>query len=69
MNPYRMKTLEGLFYAYQFENDRINKEDATTTKRLISNELCRRLKSSLKMLDKARSAEEVDKIFNQFIVF
>ena len=63
---YRMKSLEELFLAYQFENDRINKEDANTTKRLIVDELYRRMKSSIDMLEKAETEEDAKRILFQF---
>jgi len=61
-----MKSLEELFLAYQFENDRINKEDANTTKRLIVDELYRRMKSSIDMLEKAETEEDAKRILFQF---
>ena len=66
---YRTMTIEQLFKAYQFENDRINKEDAETTKALIVKEVYRRVKSSFTMLDEATTEKQAIQIAKQFIEF
>ena len=66
---YRTMTIEQLFKAYQFENDRINKEDAEITKALIVKEVYRRVKSSFTMLDEATTEEQAKKIAKQFVEF
>lgn len=63
---YRMKSLEELFLAYQFENDRISKEDADVTKKLIVDELYRRMKYSIDMLENAETEEEAKRILFTF---
>ena len=48
---YENRSIEFLFRAYQFENDRISREDAAITKRLIRTELLTRVKRALEILD------------------
>lgn len=48
---YESRSIYNLFMAYQFENDRINKEDAAITKRLIRAELHNRVNRALEILD------------------
>ena len=48
---YRKMSIEQLFKAYQFENDRINKEDAIITKEAIVKEVCRRVEASFRFLE------------------
>lgn len=64
---YKLMSMEQLFKAYQFENDRSNKEDAATTKKYIVNEVYTRVKKSFDFLEEATSEEEAEKIFKQFI--
>ena len=66
---YRKMSIEQLFKAYQFENDRINKDDANITKALIVKEVYRRVKSSFNMLDDATTEEQAIKIAKQFNEF
>ncbi len=63
---YQMKSIEQLFEAYAFENDRTCHEDAESTQREIVKELYRRLKVSLDMLETANEAES-KQIYKQFI--
>lgn len=67
MNGYRFKPLKTLFTNYADENTRVDKRDAGVTKKLIRDELQRRLRSSLQMLDAAGSQSEVEQIYKQFI--
>ena len=62
-------TIEQLFTAYQFENDRINKEDADITKANIVKEIYRRVKASFTMLDEATTEKQAKQIAKQFIEF
>ena len=48
---YILWTTEELIEAYAWEADRINREDAEHTKRLIKKELKRRFNETLKLLD------------------
>jgi len=63
---YQIKSIEQLFVAYAFENDRICRKDAESTQHEIVKELYRRLKVSLDMLETANEAE-AKKIYQQFI--
>ena len=65
---YRRMSIEQLFKAYQFENDRINKEDAIITKEAIVKEVCRRVEASFRFLEDAKSEDEALKIAKQFII-
>ena len=67
MNGYRFKSLKTLFTNYADENTRVDKRDACVTKKLIRDELQRRLRSSLQMLDEAESQAEVEQTYKQFI--
>lgn len=58
---YRTKSLKELLEAYSFENDRINKEDAETTKAYIVNEIYARIKETLDLLDDDADVESVYK--------
>ena len=62
MNKYRKMSMKQLFTAYQFENGRSDKEDATITKKHIVDEVYRRVKVSFEFLDKATSEDEAIKI-------
>ena len=66
---HRKMSIEQLFKAYQFENDRINKEDADITKALIVKEVYRRVKSAFNMLDDATTEQQAIQIAKQFIEF
>ena len=58
---YRTKSSKELLEAYSFENDRINKEDAETTKAYIVNEVYARVKSAFDWLDNDADVESVYK--------
>ena len=58
---YRTKSLKELLETYSFENDRINKEDAETTKAYIVNEVYARVKSAFDWLDNDADVESVYK--------
>ena len=58
---YRTKSLKELLEAYTFENDRINKEDAETTKKYIVNEVYARIKSTFDFLENGANTESVYK--------
>ena len=58
---YRTKSLKELLEAYSFENDRINKEDAETTKKYIVNEVYARIKSTFDFLENGANTESVYK--------
>lgn len=60
-------SIEQLFKAYQFENDRLNQEDAMITKKAIVKEVNRRVEASFRFLEEADSEEEALKIAKQFI--
>lgn len=65
---YRKMSIEQLFKAYQFENDRLNKEDAIITKDAIVKEVYRRVEASFRFLEDAKSEDEALKIAKQFII-
>ena len=58
---YRTKSLKELLEAYSFENGRINKEDAETTKTYIVNEVYARIKDTFDWLDDDADVESVYK--------
>ena len=58
---YRTKSLKELLETYSFENDRINKEDAETTKAYIVNEIYARIKVTFDLLDDDADVESVYK--------
>ena len=58
---YRTKSLKELLETYSFENDRINKEDAETTKAYIVNEVYARIKDTFDWLDNDADIESVYK--------
>ena len=60
---YRTKSLKELLETYSFENGRINKEDADTTKAYIVNEVYARIKDTFDWLDNNADAESVYKQF------
>lgn len=65
---YETRSIESLFMAYQFENDRINKEDAAITKRLIRAELHNRVNRALEILDTIDDPHRVHRFYEkQFI--
>lgn len=65
---YETRSIESLFMAYQFENDRINKEDAAITKRLIRAELHDRINRALSILDTIDDENRVHRFYEkQFI--
>ena len=61
---YRTKSLKELLETYSFENDRINKEDAETTKAYIVNEIYARIKATFDLLD---DDADVESVYKQFI--
>lgn len=63
---YRMKSLKGLLKAYAFENDRIDKKDVETTKKLIVNEVYARIKDTFDLLEDATESD-VQQIYKQLI--
>lgn len=65
---YETRSIESLFMAYQFENDRINKDDAATTKRLIRAELHDRINRALAILNTIDDENRVHRFYEkQFI--
>ena len=58
---YRTKSLKELLETYSFENGRINKEDAETTKAYIVNEVYARIKDTFDWLDDDADVESVYK--------
>ena len=61
---YRTKSLKELLEAYSFENNRINKEDAETTKAYIVNEVYARVKSTFDWLD---NGTDVKSVYEQLV--
>ena len=62
---YENRSIESLFTAYQFENDRINKEDAAITKRLIRAELLARVNNALDILDSMDDESKVHRFYER----
>ena len=58
---YKTKSLKELLETYSFENGRINKEDAETTKAYVVNEIYARIKVTLDLLDDDADVESVYK--------
>ena len=58
---YRTKNLKELLETYSFENTRINKEDAETTKAYVVNEIYARIKNAFDWLDDDADVESVYK--------
>lgn len=58
---YRTKSLKELLETYSFENGRINKEDAETTKTYVVNEIYARIKATFDLLDDDADVESVYK--------
>lgn len=56
---YRTKSLKELLEAYSFENDRIDKKDAETTKAYIVNEVYARIKNTFDWLEEGADVEGV----------
>ena len=61
---YRTKNMKELLDAYRFENERINKEDAETTKKYIVNEVYARIKNTFDFLE---NGSDVESIYRQLI--
>lgn len=61
---YRTKSMKELLEAYRFENDRINKEDAETTKKYIINEVYSRIKNTFDFLE---NGSDVESVYRQLI--
>ena len=61
---YRTKSMKELLEAYRFENDRINKEDAETTKKYIVNEVYARIKNTFDFLE---NGSDVESVYRQLI--
>lgn len=66
---YKTRTTLELFKAFQFENGRVCEEDANATKKAITNELYRRLKIALTLLEDAKTESDAMQIYKQFIEF
>lgn len=66
MTGYETKTMKRLFEQYAEENNRICKEEAEMTKKLIVREVYSRIKRSFDMLENA-TEEEAAQIYKQFI--
>ena len=70
---YKTATVQQLFKAYQFENNRIDQHDARITKAHIRQELTRRLNQALAALNEvddispALEEEKVEIIYNYFL--
>lgn len=69
MTEYACRTLEQLFLGYQFENGRINRQDAQETKSHIVLEVYRRLKVALDALEDAETEQDARRILKQFVEF
>lgn len=63
---YRTKNLKELLEAYEFENKRINKEDAEVTKAYIVNEVYARVKSTFEWLD---DGADVESVYEQLVEY
>ena len=61
---YRTKSLKELLEAYSFENGRINKGDAETTKKFIVNEVYERIKNTFDWLE---GGADVESVYKQLI--
>ena len=61
---YRTKSLKELLETYSFENGRINKEDAETTKTYVVNEIYARIKATFDLLD---GDADVESVYKQLI--
>lgn len=68
---YNCRNIDSLFRAYQFENTRINQNEARITKRLIRLELLRRVVKALDILDEMevegdpKDTEKVNKFYEK----
>ena len=60
MNPYQGYKIDRLMRIYTNENFRIDKRDALITKKLIREELYRRVNTALHILDKMDDVVDVD---------
>ena len=56
---YRTKSLKELLEAYEFESNRINKEDAEVTKAYIVNEVYAKVKETFDLLEKGKDVKSV----------
>lgn len=63
---YMQKTIEELIEMYADENNRINKEDAIQTKKLIVNEIYSRVKRTFDVLDYNVDVN-VNSLYQEFI--
>lgn len=63
---YMQKTIEELIEMYVDENNRVNKEDAIQTKKLIVNEICSRVKRTFDVLDFNEDVN-VKSLYQEFI--
>ena len=63
---YRTKNLKELLETYSFENGRINKKDAETTKAYIVNEVYARIKDTFDWLD---NDADVESVYKQLIEY
>lgn len=64
---YRRYRLEDLLEVYADENQRVNREDAYKTQKLVVNELYMRLKTALDLLDECEP-DEVNQIIRQYML-
>lgn len=67
MNPYRTRTTQTLIRQYADEADRLNKNDADITRRLIKAELSRRFNAVLNLLDDDQTRENPDGTFKYLL--
>lgn len=64
---YKARTMEQLFRAYGFEQNRINQEDRKQTQELILKELRRRMDRALRLLGTCSGEEDAAHILEQMI--
>ena len=64
---YAAHTMEKLFRAYGFEQNRINQEDRKQTQDLIMAELRRRMERALKLLQECGGDDEAAHILEQMM--
>ena len=60
MKPYQGYSIDRLMRIYTAENFRIDKRDAAITKKLIREELTRRVNTALRILDQMEDTGSVD---------
>lgn len=64
---YQARTMEKLFRAYGFEQNRNNQEDRKQTQDLIMSELRRRMERALALLKQCSGEEEAAHILEQML--